>query len=290
MSDRVAYAHTAVRPDGTVDPDRTRWQPLEEHLAGVARLAAEFLEPCGLAEFGRRAGLLHDLGKYSEAFQHRLDALAATSDASCDVSAGRVDHSAAGALHLLLDDYLRAPHHVLSRPSSALAAGFCIAFHHGGLADREDLRRRLEGETQKRCEGRPTLLDEAMLGGPAPGVLDRPPLRLPPAVSEGDKGASYYRRFEFLARMVYSALLDADFLDTERHLAPDQAGARPEVPPDAIGRMRESLDGWLHRRFGSADPADASEVNRARAAVLASCRGAAQLPPGLFTLAAPTGT
>jgi CRISPR-associated endonuclease/helicase Cas3 len=286
----VPYAHTAVRPDGTVDPNRARWQPLEEHLANTARLAAEFLEPCGLADLGRRVGLLHDLGKYSEAFQHRLSGLATTNEYGRDHATERVNHSAAGSLFFLLDDYLRSSQQVMVRPSCALAAAFCIAFHHGGLSDREDLRGRLEEEAQKRRAGRRTLLDEALLGAPPSSILEVPPLRLPPTVTEGDRGASYYRRFEFLVRMVYSALLDADFLDTERHFAPEQASARPESPPEAIGTMRTALDTWLQNEFSATEESGTSDVNRARAAVLSSCRVAAQLAPGLFTLAAPTGT
>ena len=49
------------------------WQPLEEHLSNVARLAATSAAKFGAAEWGRVLGLLHDIGKYSAEFQKRLD-------------------------------------------------------------------------------------------------------------------------------------------------------------------------------------------------------------------------
>ena len=43
------FAHTATRPDGTPDPDRSHWQPLATHLRKVAELARSFATPLGLA-------------------------------------------------------------------------------------------------------------------------------------------------------------------------------------------------------------------------------------------------
>lgn len=62
------YAHTADRPDGTRDPDVSKWQLLSAHLRNVAELAATF----NASAEARLAGLLHDLGKYATRFQARL--------------------------------------------------------------------------------------------------------------------------------------------------------------------------------------------------------------------------
>ncbi len=51
-------------------PDQ--WQPLEEHLKNVAEMAAEFARPFGGQAWACLAGLWHDLGKYSAAFQKKL--------------------------------------------------------------------------------------------------------------------------------------------------------------------------------------------------------------------------
>jgi len=61
------YAHTADRPDGTRDPDVSKWQLLSAHLRNVAELAAKFAAPFNASDEARLAGLLHDLGKYAAA-------------------------------------------------------------------------------------------------------------------------------------------------------------------------------------------------------------------------------
>ena len=72
------YAHTSE--------DGTRKQTVAEHLMGTAELAARFAAPFGAQEVAQAAGLLHDIGKYSDAFQRRLLE-----------GGGRTDHSTAGA-------------------------------------------------------------------------------------------------------------------------------------------------------------------------------------------------
>lgn len=58
------YAHSL---DGI--SDKSKWQGLEEHLEGVARLAGEFAGKIGLPMVGELLGLLHDLGKYRSEFE-----------------------------------------------------------------------------------------------------------------------------------------------------------------------------------------------------------------------------
>jgi len=53
------YAHTADRPDGTRDPDVSKWQLLSAHLRNVAELAATFAAPFNASAEARLAGLLH---------------------------------------------------------------------------------------------------------------------------------------------------------------------------------------------------------------------------------------
>lgn len=88
----------------------------------------------------------------------------------------------------------------------------------------------------------------------------------------------------FWIRMLFSALVDADFLDAERFMAPARAEERPSWP--SLGALGETLDRHLDGKTIAAAP---SEVNRARAEILASCRAKASLSQGLFTLTVPTG-
>jgi CRISPR-associated endonuclease/helicase Cas3 len=76
MMDKEFYAHS------TDSPDKSDWQPLADHLENVARLAEEFATVFGAGDWGRFAGLLHDAGKATEAFQRRLEG-----------SPQRVDHA-----------------------------------------------------------------------------------------------------------------------------------------------------------------------------------------------------
>jgi CRISPR-associated endonuclease Cas3-HD len=100
-----------------------RVHSLNDHLRGTARLAGLFAEEFGCGEWGRTLGLWHDLGKYSEEFQHYIRA-ACGIDAPQEGNSGRVDHSAAGALHAV------ACFNKLGR-----VFAYPIAGHHAGLAD-----------------------------------------------------------------------------------------------------------------------------------------------------------
>lgn len=83
MSEQVTpayYAHTGNRPDGK------DWQALKDHLKSVAQLAQTRAKVFGAEDWAHLVGLLHDLGKYSQAFQHRLHG-----------SNERADHATAGA-------------------------------------------------------------------------------------------------------------------------------------------------------------------------------------------------
>jgi len=118
---RESYAHTAEgRPEA-------EWHPLEKHLYDTAGIAGAFASAFEAWEWGSLAGLWHDLGKYSDAFQKYLLASAQSGDVShsSEVS-GRVDHSTAGAQHA-----------ASLGPLGRLLA-YCIAGHHAGLPDNED--------------------------------------------------------------------------------------------------------------------------------------------------------
>ena len=108
----IYYAHTATRPDGSPDPDESKWQPLRTHLENVANLAATFAAPFAASEEARLAGLLHDLGKYSTRFQQRLR----------DPSIHGINHWSMGTLS--------------ATSRQQIAAAFAIEGHHTGMPAR----------------------------------------------------------------------------------------------------------------------------------------------------------
>lgn len=184
------YAHSLKN-----DPDRSRWQPLAEHLIAVARLAEQFARDArpGDNDFACAAwlaGLLHDLGKYRDEFQAYLDPKGA------QVRSASTDHAAYGASA-----------GAFRFESDGIA--FAVAGHHAGLHDAGQLASLLEGsryhastrfvELLKRAEC--DCADFAALVGAL--TLD----------ASCDAGR---RRYEFATRMLFSLLVDADRLDTER--------------------------------------------------------------------------
>ena len=103
---KIYYAHRTETDEG----QEARWQTVLEHLNGTAALCARFAAAFGAEDQGRLAGLAHDIGKYSAAFQRRLEG-----------SAERVDHSTAGAAECC--------------KLNLASAAFAVAGHHGGLPD-----------------------------------------------------------------------------------------------------------------------------------------------------------
>jgi CRISPR-associated endonuclease/helicase Cas3 len=269
------YAHTAVRPDGTCDPDRANWQPLHTgdlmrpgHLEAVADLAAKFAAPFDAADWARLAGLWHDLGKYSGEFQTYL---ASASDPDAEGGAARgPDHSTAGAQHAA---------NVFPRGLGRLLA-YVIAGHHSGLADGISTSEScLEQRLRKEVKAWKVRAETELL-------VAQPP-RLPPSLLDAKLGEhpENAARLALFLRFVFSALVDADRLDTEAFCSPEQSRLR-EVPRPSLAE----LETRLHVHLGSLDISRATAaVNAERTAVCEACLRAAELSPGFFSLTVPTG-
>lgn len=242
------FAHSGAQPD------KSDWQPLNEHLEAVGRLAAERAAPFGGQQLAQITGLLHDLGKYTDEFQRRING---------DLI--RVDHATRGAM-LAVERY---------GPVGRLLA-YGIAGHHAGLANGRD-------------PGERSTLDERLKGQGLPVLLDRwqQEIQLPerlqlPAITGRRERVAFQQAF--LARMLFSCLVDADFLDTEAFY--NRIEQRPSLRPGqqpTLTELRTALD--QHLAGFSAD----SPVNRIRADILTHVRQQAECSPGLFSLTVPTG-
>jgi CRISPR-associated endonuclease/helicase Cas3 len=88
----------------------------------------------------------------------------------------------------------------------------------------------------------------------------------------------------FLTKMLFSCLVDADFLATEWFYDRGKAHRRKELATPAM--LAPILRKHLDTAFGDVGP---NEINRQRAIILTSCREAAIHPPGVFSLDVPTG-
>lgn len=238
---------------------------LAEHLESVASQAGLFAQACGGARvsgsWASTAGLWHDLGKYRAGFQRYV-----RQDENAHIE-GRVaghdkTHSAAGALWAV--QQLNQP----GRPFGTILA-YLIAGHHAGLADwHGGLKERLASHDAQRE------LAEALAAQPPAEVLAHG--ELVAQIPGGPAG------FALWVRMLFSCLVDADFLDTEAHFDAGKPQRRAGFP--ALAQMRQAFD--VHM---AALPAAPTPVNVLRADILRQCRAKATLPPGFFSLTVPTG-
>ena len=244
---------------------------LADHLHAVAALAAEFSDGFGSREWGYLAGLWHDLGKYRDGFQRYIRQ---SRDPDAHIE-GRVvgrdkTHSVAGALHAI---------NTLGSGHGTLLA-FLIAGHHAGLPDHEpsdgaggSLKARLASDDGKR-----EYAEAVAQSIPANILTGEKPEAFFPGGAEG---------FALWLRMLFSCLVDADFLDTEAYFDPEKVAQRGNHP--SLAQMKLALDAYLDAMSKRAMHDGLSPVNASRAEALAACREKAVLPPGFFTLTVPTG-
>ena len=224
-------------------------QGLEEHLEATAEKAAGFSAHWGGAEVARTAGLLHDLGKASQQFQDYVRGKTARGG----------DHSSAGAYY---------------------ASGHCdlvslaVAGHHAGLSDPSDLKVRLQRFADtgawESLAARISLLLAELDANLAP--------ELPPGVEDDPLVA------ELFTRMMYSALVDADFLDTERHLNTVRGLKRGITP--TLSDLWEMFSEHQERLVAAAP---STVTNRVREEVYRQCLAAGDQTQGIFSLTVPTG-
>lgn len=231
-----------------VSEDGNRTQSLEEHLLAVADLAGEFANQFGVADYARKAGLFHDLGKATDEFQNRL------------LRNGRkVDHSTAGAIELY---HMKMPH-----------AAYCVAGHHGGIpnggskldcSDDATFAGRLKREPGKEIPDYRAYV----------GNLDSKSVALPFDNKSNFSGA-------FLTRMIFSCLVDADFLDTESFM---NNGAIERGGHDDLQTLKKRLDAYIEPWWDAK-----SDLNRKRSEILKNCIDAGSKAKGLYSLTVPTG-
>jgi CRISPR-associated endonuclease/helicase Cas3 len=245
------------------------WHPLAEHLSSVSRMAKEFLQGYKGAEEAALAGILHDLGKYGDRFQARLHG-----------KDQGLDHWSQGAWVALTEH-------------KAIAAALAIQGHHVGLqpANTNALRRMdLQGLKQKHPFGlslsefdHKRLLKRAesenlVFQSPAPKMLD---VKI---------GMAQAVAAMLDVRLLFSCLVDADFLDTEAHFEGDVKGKcpRPKGPRLDAKAALDALDFHMATLRSGANAQQ--EVRQVRETLWNAVSQSAHKESGTFTLTAPTGS
>jgi len=243
---------------------------LREHLRCVGGRAAQFAPFEEATDEARLLGLLHDLGKYGDLFRERLEG-----------KRRHVDHWSAGAWAALTQC-----------KQLGVAAALAIQGHHVGLqrGDKDSLR---DLNPKKLAKSHPLSL--TLSGEDIEQLLSRfraDGLELPELNSSvADLSAAEHAAFMLDVRMLFSALVDADFLETEAHFRARPDGTRynrPAGPPLQPQRALDALIAYVEKL--EANSKAASNVQLIRSDLLQTCLSSGDSPQGLFTLTAPTGS
>lgn len=261
MDTMNAIAHVRRNEDGTW----AKPQELEAHLLGTARLAEKFASAFQSGSWGYAAGISHDTGKSTPEWQRYIVTKSGfDEEAHLESKAGKQEHSAPSAL--LLEK-------ALGKGIGRMLA-YCVAGHHSGLADwigsQGALAFRLQNTS---ADGIPSMYSEQV-------ALHRPSQ---PPWKFDSKGLD----MALWIRMLFSSLVDADFLDTEAYMSPENTSARGAWLP--LSELLKRFDAYMAEKTRAAMNSADTKVNRIRQRVLADCRIAAGLEPGLFSLTVPTG-
>ncbi len=259
------FAHSANKSGSS-------WEPLKEHTRCVAKRASEYAGAFDAGQEAMIAGLWHDLGKYSELFTRRLKG---------EVSG--LDHWTAGAyatLRVFKD--------------KAIASALAIQGHHIGLQEgfapaiKELIDMRKLSGSKKHPLGL-TLTesdDQVLLKRFGLDGFVTPQSPSVPLYSFKDKSVSAMLN----ARMLFSTLVDADYIETEAHFEGRQDGAkvyRPLGPSLQAPKAFDIVMAYLNEF--ECNTRSSGNVQSMRRKLLDVCLAKADGPTGIFTLTAPTG-
>lgn len=231
-----------------------RTQTLKDHLCGTAELAGYFAGRFGKADWGYACGMLHDIGKYSLAFQDKIK----------NNSNRQVDHSTAGAKACF------------EKGGMYSIMSYCIAGHHSGLPDYGSSSDpgnapTLQGRKKKHIEDCGAYKSEIHI--PEIKTLPFDPQNSP----DPDFSLSVF------IRMLYSCLVDADFLDTEYFMKEGRTQRETgEEPSVLLEKLKKHVAGWLLNE-------DTETVNGRRTEILRHCFEWGHKERGIFQLTVPTG-
>lgn len=233
--------------------DQAEIQALSEHLSNVSALAGSFGASFLAGEHAERVGILHDAGKYSPAAQkHMAD----------PEHTAKVDHSTAGA-KIALEQCRDG------------AGALAIAGHHGGMPD-------IGGKMASDDDG--TLLGRIKkdLSGP----YDYTAFWRENSVDKRDLAPRWFGQAnlfagQFYTRMLFSCLVDADFLDTEQFMRGETPRGGYDDMSVLLGKLEHYIQPWIDH--------PSTEINQKRCAILSDCLRAGEDARGLYTLTVPTG-
>ena len=262
-------------------------QSLKEHLEGVAELAERFTAKIGLHETGRLMGGLHDPGKYSKGFQSYLRSSEGRLEPDDDdyidphKARGKVDHSTAGAQFV----WRHCGESPLLQLSASIMA-LCIASHHSGLIDcfspdgTDLFFKRMEKSDDKTHYAEAIELLDEDIKNRSLELLTSSELEnelknmLAQLKSISTSAVTGQFALGFLTRFLFSALIDADRLNSAERMP----SAKVEWQP---------LITLLEKRLAEFEIKN--DIDVARSNISNTCLQFAERDKGLYQLTVPTG-
>jgi CRISPR-associated helicase Cas3/CRISPR-associated endonuclease Cas3-HD len=229
-----------------------QYQTIEEHLKNVSELSAKYSKEFGAENLGYICGVLHDVGKCSVEFQNRL------------LKGGeKVDHSTAGAL--VVEELLGKIFKIL--------LGYVICGHHSGLLDYGSEESGLMLRFNKKIPNYD--YDEKKINVDKLKIIKELPKN-----KIGNGGFT----IGFFVRMLYSSLVDADFLDTENFMEIDNQTIRGGY--ESFSDLSKKFDLYMKAKSKKVVK---SKLNTYRQQIFNDCVKAADQRTNLFSLTVPTG-
>ena len=246
-----------------IDNEKTNIQKLQDHLINVANLAQDFASTFNNSDWAFYSSLLHDLGKADTDWQKYIRGEKNTS----------INHSEAGAQY--------AFSRMKSNDPFAKIVPYLIAGHHAGLPDWYEG----SGNSLK------SILEKTDLCY-LKRILSNPELKeiknteIPKSIPFGKNKPSpdLMKHLHLWIRMLYSCLVDADFLDTEHFMTPENTELRGDF--SSIPELKQKFDFFMAEKIKTVKK---SKINEIRTSILNSCREKAKLAPGFYSLNVPTG-
>ena len=228
-------------------------QLLKDHLTGVMNLAEKYAQSFGAGDHARRAGILHDAGKYSRAGQRRM---------ADPENTRKVDHSTAGAQI------------AIKECRNDVCAALAIVGHHGGIPD---------------CGGKFSAEGDGTLMGrmkkELTGEMDYSAFWKENTIARGNVLPEYVMTnpfaVQFYVRMLYSCLVDADFLDTEQFMQEKVDRKTGDDMTELLRKLKIHIEPWMNN--------PETKINQKRCEILQTCLAAGEKEKGLYTLTVPTG-
>lgn len=236
-------------------------QKLDEHLTGTANIAEQFCNEIGCNSWGYQSGIWHDIGKYAPEFQKYIRVNSGYLEE--DERVGKIDHSSAGAI------YAKECFPQIWPPLAYLISG-----HHSGLLN-WDNELGISGDLQSRLKKILSNDIKTLLPDKIKQFL---PLPIP------YNGQLNEKNIHLWIRMMFSCLVDADYLDTEKFMNPDSYYKRGNK--SSISDLKMKFEAYMKIKK---EEASNTFVNSIRSEIYSACTNSGESSNGFFTLNVPTG-